>query len=91
MTLRIFGPEEIGGIGDAASKARALAENTGGDIDELIEEVTIVAVNYTRIILNIIFFQLSNPMSGALVHVPGLPPMYEYEWHPQLVGVLSDS
>ena len=30
-------------------------------------------------------------MSGALVHVPGLPPMYEYEWHPQLVGVLSDS
>lgn len=54
MTLRMFGPEEMSGIGDVMPKAHTLAAETGRDIDELVEEVIIV-VDYTCIILNINF------------------------------------
>jgi hypothetical protein len=54
MTLRLFGPEELGGIGEVVPKAHALAQKTGQSEDDLIEEVTIV-VNYSCVILNFLF------------------------------------
>jgi hypothetical protein len=42
MTLRLFGPEELGGIGDVLAKARAVVEQTGRDEKEVIEEVLLV-------------------------------------------------
>lgn len=38
-TLRLFGPEELGGLGDLPAKANLLAEATGRDIREVIHEV----------------------------------------------------
>ena len=46
MTLRLFGPEEIGGLGDVLAKARAVVEQTGRDEREVIEEVAV----YTSIV-----------------------------------------
>jgi hypothetical protein len=37
MTLRLSGSEEMGGVGDVLVKARAMAEKTGRDEEELIK------------------------------------------------------
>ena len=37
--LRFLGPEKFGGCGDLSSKARALAEKTGRNSDEILDEV----------------------------------------------------
>lgn len=39
-TLRLFGPEELGGLGDLPAKANLLAEATGRDIREVIHELS---------------------------------------------------
>ena len=39
--LRIFGPEKLGGLGDSLERAHALAETTGENVDEVVEEVWI--------------------------------------------------
>ena len=41
LALRLFGPEELGGIGDVLAKARAVVEQTGRDEKEVIEEVAV--------------------------------------------------
>jgi hypothetical protein len=41
MTMRMFGPEEMCGIGDTVTKARVVAEQTGQNEEELIKKVTI--------------------------------------------------
>ena len=46
LALRLFGPEELGGIGDVLDKARAVVEQTGRDEKEVIEEVAV----YTSIV-----------------------------------------
>jgi hypothetical protein len=53
MTLRMFGPEEMGGIGDTVTKARVVAEQTGQNEEELIKQVAIF-VTYTSIIINVL-------------------------------------
>ena len=32
-----------------------------------------------------LYSKIFNHTEGKLVHVPGLPPMYDYEFHPQTV------
>ena len=41
-TLRLFGPEEYGGLGDVSANASVLAEPNGRDIEEIIHEVNIL-------------------------------------------------
>jgi len=38
-TLRLFCPEELGGLGDISAKARMLAEATGRKVEEIADEV----------------------------------------------------
>jgi hypothetical protein len=81
MALRISGPEELGGIGDVPAKARILAEKTGRNEKDLMDEVTL-SFTLSRLLLNDLL-QLAHPNTGALVTLPGLPPFYDYEWSPQ--------
>jgi hypothetical protein len=53
MTLRLFGPEEMGGVGDVLVKARAMTEKTGRNEEELIKEVTL-SLGYSFVMLNIL-------------------------------------
>ena len=39
LSLRVFGPEKYGGLGDVENKARQLAEATGRDVEEVTKEV----------------------------------------------------
>jgi hypothetical protein len=45
MTLRIFGPEELGGIGDIQLRTHAISQKTGQSEKELIQEVTVGVVS----------------------------------------------
>jgi len=40
--LRLFGSEELGGLGDVSAKASILAKATGRTIEEIAHEVTIL-------------------------------------------------
>ncbi|KIJ46268.1 glycosyltransferase family 1 protein, partial [Sphaerobolus stellatus SS14] len=63
-SIRVFGPEELGGQGDICTKARIESENTGKSAKE-------------------IEARLCYPEEGKLLQIPGLPPMYDYEFYPQ--------
>jgi hypothetical protein len=45
LILRLFGPEKFGGLGEVPAKACMLAKTTGKNVEELIDEVSIL-VNY---------------------------------------------
>jgi hypothetical protein len=38
-SLRLFGPEELGGLADVPAKAKALSEATGRDFEDIAREV----------------------------------------------------
>ncbi|KAG5633982.1 hypothetical protein H0H81_004049, partial [Sphagnurus paluster] len=65
-SIRLLGPESLGGLGDFGAKVDADAARVGRSRDDVAEEL------YQRTV-----------ESDAVVRVPGLPPMYHYEFQPQ--------
>ncbi|KAJ4497418.1 hypothetical protein C8R41DRAFT_217270 [Lentinula lateritia] len=70
-TLRLFGPEKYGGVGDLSPKAEAEIALSGKRYAEVAKEI------------------YDGFSSGAIIRIPGIPAMYDYEWTPQEVN-LSD-
>ncbi|KAJ6612282.1 hypothetical protein B0H10DRAFT_2223288 [Mycena sp. CBHHK59/15] len=63
-TIRLFGPESLGGVGNFSARIDTEAERTGKSAEEIGDEI----FRYT---------------DGTVVNIPGLPPMYDYEFFPQ--------
>ncbi|KAF8204107.1 UDP-Glycosyltransferase/glycogen phosphorylase [Pholiota molesta] len=59
-TIRLCGPQEIGGLGDLDAQIQAEVERTGEPDDEVGEK-------------------------GKLINIAGIPPMYDYEFFPQIL------
>ncbi|CAK5278845.1 unnamed protein product [Mycena citricolor] len=65
--VRLFGPEEIGGLGDFGARTDAEALRTG-------------KVNRQRRLEIRYIFKHTD---GSVIRLPGIPPMYDYEFFPQ--------
>ncbi|KAF8575272.1 glycosyltransferase family 1 protein [Ramaria rubella] len=68
--LQSMAPESFGGFGDISAKARAQAEATGRQFEEIIR---------SRLL------RMYHPAGGKLMSIPGVPTMYDYEMMPQEV------
>ena len=82
--LHLFGPESYGGKGNLRLKAEEQARLTGRSYEEIAVEVRsppLFSIHY------LICAQLVFQPAGTLVHLPGIPPMYDYEHIPQEVSI----
>jgi hypothetical protein len=52
MMLRLYGPEEVGGVGDVLLNARVLSEKSSQNEEELIMKVTIF-LKYSSLVLDV--------------------------------------
>jgi hypothetical protein len=85
-TLRLYGPENLGGLGDVAAKAIEESRRTGKKTEEAADEVSALFMALLELPCDAKFdLQMYRPSEGKLVPLPGIPPMYDYEWSPQQV------
>lgn len=88
--FHLFGPEEFGGKGNVRARAEEEARQTGASSADIILRVRFpfaIAV-YQRPNNS---FQEYVGTTGEVVRVPGMPPMYDYEYYPQPVSPLPVS
>ncbi|GJJ06841.1 hypothetical protein Clacol_001037 [Clathrus columnatus] len=77
-TLHFFGPESFGGLGNVSLKAEILTKEIGKPVDDIIREVSCwLPVDISS------QFEFFNPEAGEVIELPGMPPMYDYEFNPQ--------
>ncbi len=83
-----LGPTRLGGKGDPRSKVYEEMKKSGRPFAEVSEEVKLSSEDYCKSVLlanATISGQITAGFSDSIRHVPGLPPMYDYEAHPQEV------
>lgn len=81
----LFGPEYLGGNGDLAKKLELI---NAVDENERYEEgqkvMLILSVHHAP--AHVKYMQIYRRISGDLLSIPSLPPMYDYEFSPQAVS-----
>lgn len=86
--FHLFGPEEFGGKGDVRTRAEEEARQTGASSADIILQVrSPIAIAACLFPNN--SFQEYVGTKGEVVRVPGMPPMYDYEYYPQPVSALA--
>ena len=79
-----FAHIEKGGRGDYRPKVMMETATSGKSVEEVAEKVLMVYavmqedIDWTP--------QVMTDFPGNVMHIPGLPPMYDYEFCPQIVG-----
>ncbi|KAK7463052.1 hypothetical protein VKT23_007638 [Stygiomarasmius scandens] len=70
--LHLFGPEKYGGMGEVVDilKKHGWAGQDNFGLEEWPEALAEID-------------QMFSTTTGKVVQIPGCPPMYDYEWHPQ--------
>ena len=82
--LHRFGPESMGGVGDFGARIDAETARTGLSDGEISHKVGISISHFYQAQL-ILYPKIYYQTDGKLVQIPGLPPMYDYEFFPQKV------
>lgn len=81
-SLRLFGPEELGGLGDIPAKAKALSEATGRDMEDIAYEVFLNPL--------FAFFQfLISESSCLILQAESLLSFLECQLHTTMSGLLK--
>jgi hypothetical protein len=85
-SIRLFGPESMGGMGDIGARIDAEIAQTGLSDDEIGHKVQIsISWLIDELDWLMLYSKIYNHTEGKLVQVPGLPAMYDYEFFPQTV------
>ena len=84
IILRLFGPESLGGKGDVRAKAEEEARLTGQSCGEVVMKVELRHCDGSAPVLNLP--QTAFVPRDEVVRLPGMPPMYDYEYYPQDVS-----
>lgn len=83
-TIRLFGPESIGGLGNFGARIDAEATRTGKPAEEIGDSVSHLS-RFDMTCSCYIHIQIFKHTNGAVINIPGLPAMYDYEFFPQKV------
>ena len=78
-----FGPESVGGKGNFRILAEEEVERSGKTLSEV---AYAVRVSYSQFYITNVSWQMGFIPTGKVIEVPGMPPMYDHEYHPQDVG-----
>ena len=83
----LFGPEHLGGKGNVRLLIDEEVSRTGRPLKEVAQEVRLLqgALPYANNILSQAT-QLAFASTGKVVRIPGMIPMYDHEYHPQIVS-----
>lgn len=85
--LHYFGPPSLGGLGNLPLKAEELAKETGKPYYDILGEVSYFEILPTHLLIACGLCQLYQPHAGEVVELPGLPPMYDYEFNSHHIDV----
>ncbi|KAF8513900.1 hypothetical protein BU17DRAFT_52958, partial [Hysterangium stoloniferum] len=78
-SMRVLGPQELGGYGDLIARVDALAIETGKPMTEIEDEVILLSCTEISYVVAKVYFP------GNVTAIPGLPLMYGYEYATQEV------
>ncbi|KAG6821111.1 hypothetical protein H0H93_006450 [Arthromyces matolae] len=81
--LRFWGPQSMGGIGDQSARIQEEVARTGRAASEVADEVGYANTFSLGTLTNLRHPQIYNHTDGTLIQIPGVPPMYDYEFFPQ--------
>lgn len=82
--LYYFGPESMGGGGDLADKISKIESDDDENRDKEIEKVGDPLCCF---FLTLTGRKIYSRLDGNIVKMPGIPPMYDYEYFPQIVRI----
>lgn len=85
--LRLWGPASLGGQASLFSTVIEESIRTGEDPDDLGNKVHRMRVEVIKTLFEFLLMsKVYKQTTGAVVRIPGLPPMFDHEFFPQEVG-----
>lgn len=81
-----FGPEAYGGNGDLSEKIKTISADDEQTLNEEAEKARSYVLTFAR---NLMLPQIYNRSKKELISIPGIPPMYDYEFSPQQASASS--
>lgn len=87
--IRLFAPEKYSGMGNVKGRALAQLQAGGGDdLLDIVHGVCLFSAVWCEQLADAMVLQMFRNTTGEVISLPGIPPMYDWEFFPQAVSKL---